>query len=388
MRICFLAPANSGHIVKWSRYFVSTGCEVHVISLTEGALDGATVHQISCGADRTSSDFKKLAYLTKGGQVRQLLHRIQPDIVNAHYATSYGMLAALSGWKHYIVSVWGSDVYDFPRKSPLHNAMLRYALHQATVLFSTSRAMASEASKYTSKAFEITPFGVDMDLFSPEKRTRTDGNFVVGTVKTLSAKYGIDYLLQAAGLVRKERPDIPLRLRIAGKGEEETKLKALAKECGVADITAWLGFISQEEAAWEWANFDLAVTDSSLASESFGVAAVEAQSCGVPIVISDVPGLMEATKPGETSVVVPRKNARALANAIISLYEHPMRRAELGAAGRRYVRANYELVECFHRIEVLYEKFAATYSTYYSNQGGVFVSITLSSSIILISHSF
>lgn len=362
MRICFLCPADNAHIAKWSRYFTSAGHEVHVISFTEGSPDCAAVHVIPCGADTRSGDLRKLTYLFKGGEARKLLQSIRPDIVNAHYATSYGMLAALSGWKRYILSVWGSDVYDFPRKSPVHRGMLRYALNKATALFSTSRVMASEASKYTNKPFEITPFGVDMELFSPGKRNRTDSDFVIGTVKTLEKRYGIDYLLRATGLVHKERPDIPIRLRIAGKGADEAALKTLARECGVDSVTAWLGFITQEQAAREWANFDLAVISS--VSESFGVSAVEAQACGVPMIVSDTPGLTEATKPGETSIVVPRQNVRALADAIVSLYESPTKRAELGRAGRCYVCGCYELNDCFHRIEVLYENFVAQRHTY------------------------
>lgn len=354
MRICFLAPANSAHIKKWSKYFVSKGYEVHIVSFTNGEIPGTTVHFIDAGVDTDSDDGKKLRYLLMAGRVRKIVSQIGPDVINVHYATSYGTVAALAGLKDYIVSVWGSDIYDFPKKSLLHKELLKFSLRKAPNLFSTSKAMADEAAKYTTKHFEITPFGVETDLFSPDKRNRNDSYFVIGTVKAMSYKYGIDFLLEAAAIVRNEHPEIPLKVRIAGKGPDETTFKQLSDDLKIADIVVWLGFISQEQASIEWANMDLAVVYSTLESESFGVSAVEAQACACPVIISDVPGLMEATKPGVTSLVVPRKDARALAEAIACLYYDKKKRSELGTNGRNFVIDNFEYKMCFERIEALY----------------------------------
>lgn len=89
-------------------------------------------------------------------------------------------------------------------------------------------------------------------------------------------------------------------------------------------------------------------------SESFGVSAVEAQACCTPVIISDIPGLMEATMPGKTSVVVPRKSPQELAEAMYELYADWEKRRELGAYGRRFVCETYEINSCFEKIEKLY----------------------------------
>ena len=354
MKICFLAPANSAHTQKWCRYFVSQGHIVDVVSFVDSKIDGVTVHYIDTGASANGSDKDKLKYLLKSGAVRRVIKQLKPDIVNVHYATSYGTVAALTGLKNYILSVWGSDIYEFPQKSPLHRALLKFSLAKATHLFSTSKAMADEASRYTKKSFHITPFGVDMDLFAPEKRNRNDKDFVIGTVKSLAPAYGIDVLLKAVALIRKEHSQIPLKLRIAGKGPCEEEYHTLASDLDIQDITTWLGFIPQKQAAAEWSNMDVAVVCSN--SESFGVSAVEAQSCGCPVVISDVPGLMEATKPEETSIVVPKKDERALADALIALYNDANLRKRMSIAGRQYVAKNYELNDCFRKVGSLFEK--------------------------------
>ncbi len=312
------------------------------------------MHIIDTGVDPDGSDLGKLKYLLQGRKIRKAIEEIQPDVVNIHYATSYGTAAALGGIRGHVLSVWGSDVYDFPKKSFLHRAMLKYALGKAKVIFSTSEAMAEETAKYTDKKIEVTPFGVDMELFSPEKRTRPredSSQFVVGTVKGLSDKYGIADLLKAVALV-KDEGKIPIRLRIAGRGPKEAEYKALAEELGIAEITEWLGYIPQEQAAAEWAGMDVAVIPSTLESESFGVSAVEAQACGTAVIVSDIPGLLESTKPGKSSAVVPKNDPEAIAEKI-RWFRESGRAAEFGRNGRAYVEERYELNNCFENIERL-----------------------------------
>ena len=358
MRICFVGPSNSAHIQKWCRWFAAQGYEVHVVSFSDQPVEGTKLHYIDAGVDPNGSDLGKLKYLLTGNKIRKAIRSIQQDIVNVHYATSYGVAVALSGLRNYILSVWGADIYDFPKKSILHKLLLEFSLKRATQLFSTSQAMANEASEYTDKPFKITPFGVDTELFSPKKRTRRndDAQFIVGTVKALSDKYGIRNILEAAAELR-EKKEIPIVLRIAGKGPQEKEYHELAKKLGISDITSWLGFISQEAAAVEWANMDVAVVPSTLESESFGVSAVEAQACGTAVIISDIPGLMEATSPGKTSLVIPRNDSYALASALEKLYDFPEMRKELGKAGRQYVVNRYEINCCFKNIELLFIEF-------------------------------
>ena len=354
MKICFVGPANSSHIMKWSRWFSGHGHEVHIVSFQEGEVPGATVHYISTSANAAGSDLNKLFYLLKAGKVRRTVRAISPEIINVHYATSYGTVMALTGIRNYILSVWGSDIYEFPEKSILHRLLLQFSLKRADTLFSTSLDMANKASRYTKKSFHITPFGVDMELFSPDRRTRTDHDkFVVGIVKLLEKIYGIDYLLRAVARIRKGNPEIPISVRICGYGSQEEPLRELANQLGIGDITSFSGKIPQAQAATEWADMDVAVIPS-IHHESFGVAAVEAQACGIPVIVSNVGGLTEVTEPDKTSIVVPTKDEDAIAKAILQLYENPDLCHRMGQDGRKRVLEKYELNQCFRKIESIY----------------------------------
>ncbi len=356
MKICFIAPANNYHTAKWCNWFSGRGHTIHVISFVPGEIENATVHYINPGVGTQENYGKKIKYLLQFKKVKKIVEEIHPDIINVHYATSYGTVAAIAKLDNYILSVWGADVYDFPKKGFLYKRMLCYSLKRATTLFSTSKAMAKEAAQYTDKKFEITPFGVDMEMFSPKKRRNKqtiegDVDFTIGTIKALTPKYGIDYLLKAAAIVKEVEPNITLKVRIGGKGPNELEYKELAQSLGIGDIVTWLGFIPQEQVAKEWANMDVGIVYSSSSSESFGVSAVEAEASGIPVIISDVPGLMEATSPGLTSIVVGRMNENALADAIMLLYHDPDLRKRMGAEGRKFANDHYELNKCFEKVE-------------------------------------
>ena len=351
MRIVFLAAANNYHTQKWCDYFVSREYEVSVISFFPGEIENVNVHYINCGMDAQKSDRKKISYLLQARKVKRIINEINPDIISVHYASSYGAVAAFSGIKNYFLSVWGADVYEFPEKSFLHKKLIQISLKRASKLLSTSKAMAFHASRYTRKSFEITPFGVKTEVFNPSRRSRIDNSFVIGTVKGIDPKYGIDYLIKAVAKFKKMNPNIDFQLRIAGKGEYREEYEKLAYSLDIGEETRWLGFISQDEAAKEWANMDVAVVPSTVESESFGVSAIEAQACGTAVIISDIPGLMEATNPNETCLVVKRKNDEELAKAIDKLYHDEDLRKRLGEKGVKYVNDNYTYEACFSHIE-------------------------------------
>ncbi|SFI12663.1 Glycosyltransferase involved in cell wall bisynthesis [Selenomonas ruminantium] len=354
MNIVFLAPANNYHTLKWCKWFSERGHKVSVISLTP-ADDNimADVYCLQTRADVSSRDIKKILYFTRVKKIESIIQAINPDIIAVHYASSYGAMAALSRIKKYFLFVWGSDIYSFPNKSFIHKALIKFILYRACFLCSTSKAMAIEASKYTSREFSIVPFGVDTNLFNGGLRYREDKEkFVIGTVKTLSPEYGIDYLLMSVAIIRKKYPYIPIEVRIAGRGSHETVYKKMALELGIRDCVSWLGFISQKDAAKEWANMDCAVIPSR--SESFGVSAVEAQACECPVVISDLPGLMEATCPGKSSIVVKSGDVEALVKAIKYLYDFPLVRKRMGEEGRKYVIEKYDINKCFSDAEKMF----------------------------------
>jgi glycosyltransferase involved in cell wall biosynthesis len=355
MKICYLADINSAHTHKWLNYFVNKGYDIHVISLGKGEYSGVTVHSLDVQGNvmKETSDKSKLEYLKKIKRVRALIKKINPDILHAHYASSYGLLGAIANYHPYVISVWGSDVYDFPIKSPIHKFIIKYNLKRADYIFSTSNVMKIETEKYTNKPIEVTPFGVDINKFIPNKIEKEE--IVVGTIKTLEEKYGIQYLIKAFKEVKERNKELKLKLIIGATGSQANYLKGLAKDLSIEEDVNFLGFVKPENIVQEFQNFDLAVFPSILDSESFGVAAVEAEACGVPVVVSDVGGLMESTKPNVTSLVAKKKSVEDLADKIEILVKDSELRMTMGIAARKFVEENYSLEDNFKHVDDIYQ---------------------------------
>ena len=354
MKICYLADINSAHTHKFLNYFVKKGYDIHVISLGKGEYNGVKVHSLDLEDNvmKGKSEKGKVGYLKKIKKVKELINEIKPDILHAHYASSYGLLGALANYHPYIISVWGSDVYDFPIKSPIHKMIIKYNLKKADYILSTSNVMKKETEKYTNKEIKVTPFGVDINKFYPNKVESDE--IIIGTIKTLEEKYGVQYLVKAFKQVKEENKDLDIKLRIGGKGSQEDYLKNLCRELNIENDVTFLGFVKPDDVIKEFQRFDISVFPSTLDSESFGVAAVESEACGTPVIVSNVGGLMESTKPNETSLVVEKKSVEDLAEKLNILVRDKDLRIKMGKAARKFVEDNYSLEKNFEYINKIY----------------------------------
>ena len=353
MRICLLVNASNPHSAKWVNYFCARGNEVHVVSFEDprGIAQEAIIHKLR--TRRVSN----LRYFTVTDQLKSIIKKVQPDLLHAHYAAGYGTLGRLARFHPYVLSVWGSDVFDIPLKSPIHRLLIKKNLASADHICSTSEFMAEHTRQLCKRPITVTPFGVDCDVFAPSNHRVPDPKeFVIGTVKSLEEKYGIEYLIRCfALLVTRYKGSRKLRLVIAGGGSLKDKLSRLAKQCGVEELTEFLGSIPHDKVPEVLNRLSVFVALSILDSESFGVAVVEASACGLPVVISDVPGMGEVVRDGITGLIVRRREATAAAEAISTLIENGKVREEMGAAGREFILRNYEWSENASRMERLYQ---------------------------------
>jgi glycosyltransferase involved in cell wall biosynthesis len=217
--------------------------------------------------------------------------------------------------------------------------------------------MAREAQKYTSKPILITPFGVDCAVFSPGFREETK-EFVIGTVRSLEKSYGIDCLLKAFKLLMDRHPDWPSRLVIVGGGSLEREYKQLARGLDLGERVYFVGKVPHSRVPDYLKSFSVFAALSNY--ESFGVAILEASSCRIPVVVSNVGGLTEVAVDGKTALIVPPNDEVAAADCFEKLFLSPSLRERLGRAGRQRVMERYEWNQTAKIMENLYEEVIAT----------------------------
>jgi glycosyltransferase involved in cell wall biosynthesis len=241
-RIALLGPANSIHLQRWAAAFVQRGHAVLVVSQHRCERELLPASAEVVWLPHAGS----LGYFRNAGPLRRALARWRPEILNTHYASGYGSTSALAGFAPTLLSVWGSDVYDFPYESAAKGWLLRRNLRRATAIASTSEAMAEQVRRLVPEIGEIaiTPFGVDLSRFAPA--SHAERPLTVGIVKSLAPTYGVDLLLRAfAGL-----PEA-CRLLIVGNGPQRAELEALALELGIAARTEFAGAVSHVDVpAW------------------------------------------------------------------------------------------------------------------------------------------
>jgi L-malate glycosyltransferase len=366
MRILLLSDPNSAHTIKWAKSLAQNGLEILIFGLStcEGSIyqDCANLQVSTLGIDssivrNTQTTMAKTKYFQALPWVKRIIAEFKPHLVHAHYASSYGLIGALSGFHPYILSVWGADIFEFPRKSFLHQALIRYNLKKADKILSTSQIMAREINKYTRQEIEVTPFGIDLDIFGPQAGSSLfdPGDIVIGTIKGLEEQYGVEYLIRAFKLLRDKYQSLPLKLLIVGGGSLERRLKMLVKELNLENDTVFTGRVNFDTVPHYHNVLAVYVALSVIDSESFGVAVIEASACGKPVVVSDVGGLPEVVENGVTGFVVPARNAEKAAEAIERLIFDRDLRIKMGQAGRDRVKKLYNWADNVRQMINIYE---------------------------------
>lgn len=350
MRILLISNVISIHSIRWAKAI----SEIHEVLLfgflappsdVIRELDGLNflTMGINDSNPHRNYSFNKIKYLGAIPKIKKIIKEFKPDVLHAHYATSYGLMGALSGFHPFILSVWGSDVYDFPNRSIFHKMLVKYNLRKADIILSTSHIMADQTRKFTDKNVLVTPFGIDLNKFYKNRKENRSKKceIVIGTVKTLHKKYGIAYLIKAFKIVIDRNPDIYFKLLIVGDGPDENDLKKLTRDLKIDNLTTFTGKIKQDEVPEYFNKLDIYVAVSILDSESFGVAVIEAGACELPVVVSSVGGLKEVVLDGKTGYIVPPKDPEKTANAIEILVNNKEIREEFGRNARKRISDLY-----------------------------------------------
>ncbi len=360
MRILFLADSNSSHTKKWAFSLSKEGVEVGVFSLSkcshpeEYEISGIKLFKsLELEAHAYYGGVaSKLKYVSSVKPLKKVLEQFKPDILHAHYASSYGMIGALSGFHPYVISVWGSDVYEFPDHNMINKQALKFNLKNCDTILSTSNVMKLRTARFTSKPIMVTPFGINPEEFSPDVKPVLgfEGKFIIGIIKSMEDKYGIRHLIEAFSKVSKDNGSLPLHLLLVGGGSKIEAYKSLVSELGIADKVTFAGRIKHEDIPVVHQVIDIFVNPSTLESESFGVAVVEAMAMQKPVIVSEIGGLKDVVVDKISGLYVKPSDTDSLAQALQLLITNADLRDQLGAAARKRVLEHFVWNDTLNRV--------------------------------------
>jgi D-inositol-3-phosphate glycosyltransferase len=294
-------------------------------------------------------------------------NRRRPDVVHAHFWMSG--LAALRAARplgipvvetFHALGVVKRRYQGSHDPSPARRLWLeRVIAHTVDAVAATSREEVEELERCGARprCVEVVPCGVDTDLFRGDRPAEHGGDGRLLVLGRLVERKGIDDVIRALPLL----PDA--RLLIAGgSGRPDDphahRLATLALELGVSERVTLLGPVARSDVPSLLRAADVVVCVPWY--EPFGMVAVEAMACGVPVVASAVGGLLDTVVDGETGLHVPPRDPVRLAAAVRMLLDDEPLRARLGGNGARRAGSLYTWRRVANELLGLYGRVVAT----------------------------
>ena len=214
--------------------------------------------------------------------------------------------------------------------------LLKRYVRRLNVRIAVSAAARDFAQRYFPGDYRIVPNGIDPARFegaTPLSELR-DGRPTILFVGRLERRKGLGYLLRAFMQLKAENPD--LRLVIVGDGPMRRWYANFAARHDMEDVIM-AGYVAAADLPRYYASCDVFCAPNT-GDESFGIVLLEAMASGKPIVATDIDGFRTVLTPGREGLLVERKSARGLAEALRTLLRDPELRHEMGRHGAETAR--------------------------------------------------
>jgi glycosyltransferase involved in cell wall biosynthesis len=202
----------------------------------------------------------------------------------------------------------------------------------------------------TPEAISVMHLGVDTEMFRPLPAITREPYRLMTTASADAPLKGLSHLLRALAVLRPEYPDI--RLTLVGRPKPDGETQRLINSLGLADCIDCSKGISHEEMVEKYAQATVAVVPSMY--EGFGLPAVEAMACGVPLVSTSGGALAEVV--ADAALVVSPGDGNALAQQIKRLFDDASLRDEYASRGLQRVEQHFCWERCAERMEAYYRE--------------------------------
>jgi len=284
------------------------------------------------------------------------------DLLHVHYAIPYSVTGYLAkqilgdAAPKLVTTLHGTDITLIGQDRSFFE-VTRFGIEHSDAVTSVSeflqRMTADELQ--VKRPIEMIPNFIDLAVYCPRRAYREQSAFAKPGEKILLHSSNLRPVKRVADVVRifeRVNREVPSVLLMAGEGPERAAAQALARRLGVGDRVRFLG--QRESAAEITALADVFLLPSEL--ESFGLAALEAMACAVPVIGSDTGGLPEVVKHAETGYLLPVGDIEGMAARTIEILKDDERGKEMGQAGRRRAAALFGADRVVSQYERLYER--------------------------------
>jgi len=284
------------------------------------------------------------------------------DLLHVHYAIPHSVSAYLTramlppGRLPFVTTLHGTDI-TLVGMDRSYLPITRFSIEQSDAVTAISeylRGVTLQEFKIQ-RPIEVIPNFVNCDVFRPANENSrreefaAEGEKVLVHLSNFRPVKRVSDVVEIFHIVRRE---IPAKLLMIGDGPDRTTAEWMVREKGLAGDVIFLGKQDQVHELLNCA--DVLLLPSDL--ESFGLAALEAMACGVPVVCSRVGGVPEVFDDGVEGFLVPPRDVKAMAGRALEILGSPERRAQMGEAARKRALDKYCASKIIPRYEQLYRR--------------------------------
>ena len=263
------------------------------------------------------------------------------DLIHAHYAVPHATSAWLAKEMlerpafRIVTTLHGTDI-TLIGQDPSYRPITEFSIRKSDGVTAVSEYLRCETVRHfglPEDRIRVIPNFVDLDRYKrdayPCHRSKfsLEGESIVTHISNFRSVKRIDDVVHIFERIAKR---LPARLLLVGDGPERVKAQQIAEEAGITERVLFLG--KQTSVAELLACSDLFLLPSQ--HEAFGLVALEAMACGVPVVATRIGGIPEVVSHGESGYLAPVGDVEAMAAASLELLEDPERWRRASAAAR------------------------------------------------------
>ena len=353
MRVCHLGDASVTHTWRWVDIMQKKGHETYLISLKppREEFKNPNVKIFLVPKTNLKNPINLISTIIK---IKNLVKKINPDFINAHYATHYGLFAALTG-KPFICSVWGSDILVTPKKSKIIKAMTKYALKKTNYITCDAHHLSKAIEDFgiAGNKIKLIYYGVDINKFKRSKYIKEKKYPTVISIRNLIPNYDIETLIKAIPSVLREVPNT--RFIIGGDGSQRKYLENLSKELNCSQNVKFVGRIRSDLLPKYFSVSDVYVS-TALTDGGLSASTAEAMACELPVVITDFGDNSKWVNNYKNGFLFPLRDYETLAAKTIELLKNEKLRRKIGKLNRKTIESRLNLFKEMDKLDKLYKQ--------------------------------
>jgi len=284
------------------------------------------------------------------------------DLIHAHYAVPHAASAFLakqildSARLKTLTTLHGTDI-TLVGADPSFRRVVKFAIEKSDGVTAVSQYLRNRTIEEFDirREIRVIPNFVEAVGPSPDFEVCRRETFAPRNEKILMHASNFRPVKRIGDVVRifaRVREKIPAKLLLVGEGPERLFIQQLVRELKLSGDVHFLGEQDQLEPLFFCADLFLLPSEQ----ESFGLTALEAMNCGVPVVATDVGGLPEVVTHGETGYLFPVGDIAAMAASAVELLADPDRHEAFKARARKRAQESFNADDIIPQYEAFYEE--------------------------------